>query len=80
MKITDSELKSIICKLSGAAPEQIHDDTALIQDLHLDSLKIVELLAILSEEYMIPVTEEDAMNFHCYKNLYDFTQLAMSEA
>jgi acyl carrier protein len=74
MKITDSELKAIICKLSGAKAEEIHDDTALIEDLQLDSLKIVELLAILSEDHNIPVNEEDAMKFHTYKNLYDFTQ------
>lgn len=74
MKITDEELKSIISKLSGSKSDEIHDDTALIEDLHLDSLKIVELLAILSEEYQLEVTEEDAMNFHTYKDLYDFTQ------
>ncbi|MCL9684705.1 acyl carrier protein [Legionella maioricensis] len=74
MKITDSELKDIVCKLSGSKIDEIQGDTALIEDLHLDSLKIVELLAILSEEYNLPVTEEDAMNFHTYKDLYDFTQ------
>lgn len=74
MNITDQQLKAIVAKLSGAKPEQIHDDTALIEDLHLDSLKIVELLAILSEEYQLEVNEEDAMTFHCYKNLFDFTQ------
>ncbi|WP_454784402.1 acyl carrier protein [Legionella sp. WA2024007413] len=74
MKITENELKNIIAKLSGAKAEEIHDDTALIEDLHLDSLKIVELLAILSEEYNLAVTEEDAMNFHTYKDLFDFTQ------
>jgi acyl carrier protein len=79
MKISDSELKDIICKLSGAKPHEILDDTALIEDLHLDSLKIVELLAILSEEYQLSVSEEDAMNFHSYKNLYDFTQKRQME-
>ncbi|MDR3502072.1 MAG: acyl carrier protein [Legionella sp.] len=74
MKITDSELKEIVCKLAGAKAEEIHDDTALIEDLHLDSLKIVELLAILSETHNLEVTEEDAMNFHTYKDLLDFTQ------
>lgn len=74
MKITDDQLKNIVCKLSGAKADEIHDETALIEDLHLDSLKIVELLAILSEEYNLEVTEEDAMNFHSYKNLFDFTQ------
>lgn len=74
MKITETELKNIIAKLSGTKAEEIHNDTALIEDLHLDSLKIVELLAILSEEYNLTVTEEDAMNFHTYKDLLAFTQ------
>ncbi|GAN30685.1 acyl carrier protein [Legionella pneumophila] len=74
MKITDEELKKIISKLSGSKADDIQDDTALIEDLHLDSLKVVELLAILSEEYQLEVSEEDAMNFHTYKDLYDFTQ------
>ncbi|KGP63973.1 acyl carrier protein [Legionella norrlandica] len=74
MKITDEELKSIISKLSGAKASEIQADTALIEDLHLDSLKIVELLAILGEDYQLEITEEDAMNFHTYKDLYDFTQ------
>ncbi|HHF7368526.1 TPA: acyl carrier protein [Legionella bozemanae] len=74
MKITETELKNIISKLSGTKAEEIHNDTALIEDLHLDSLKIVELLAILSEEYNLTVTEEDAMNFHTYKDLFAFTQ------
>lgn len=74
MKITENELKSIIAKLSGSHADEIHGDTALIEDLHLDSLKIVELLAILSEEYNLTVTEDDAMNFHTYKDLFDFTQ------
>nr|WP_241652229.1 phosphopantetheine-binding protein [Legionella pneumophila] len=67
-------MKKSIRKLSGSKSDDIQDDTALIEDLHLDSLKIVELLAILSEEYQLEVSEEDAMNFHTYKDLYDFTQ------
>lgn len=74
MKITESELKNIIAKLSGSNADDIHDETALIEDLHLDSLKIVELLAVLSEEYNLAVTEDDAMNFHTYKDIFDFTQ------
>ncbi|KTD63626.1 acyl carrier protein [Legionella santicrucis] len=74
MKITEGELKNIIAKLSGSNADEIHDETALIEDLHLDSLKIVELLAILSEEYNLTVTEDDAMNFHTYKDIFDFTQ------
>jgi acyl carrier protein len=74
VKITNDQLKSIVSKLSGTKPEEIKEEMTLIEELHFDSLKIVELLAILSEEYQIEVTEEEAMNFHTYKNLYEFTQ------
>ncbi|WP_133128371.1 acyl carrier protein [Legionella nagasakiensis] len=74
MKLSDGELKKIISRLSGASIQTIDDDTTLIEDLHMDSLKIVELLAILSEEYKLSVTEEDVIKFHTYKDLYDFTQ------
>ncbi|KTD74617.1 acyl carrier protein [Legionella waltersii] len=74
MKITSNQLKQIVSKLSGMKEENIQEEMTLIEDLHFDSLKIVELLAILSEEYQIEVTEDEAMNFHTFKNLYDFTQ------
>jgi len=49
MKITDAELKKIICNLSGAKAEDIHGDTALIEDLHLDSLKLSNSLRFLAK-------------------------------
>lgn len=74
MPVSQNELKTILSRLSGAAADEINDETALIEDLHLDSLKLVELLAILGEDYDMTVNEEDAINFHTFKDLWDFTQ------
>lgn len=76
MKITDNLLKTIISQLTGVVPQKIYPETALVKELHMDSLKIVELLAILNEEYQISVTEKEAMKFYTYQDLLNFTQKA----
>lgn len=76
MKIVDSKLKQVISDLTGTPIESIQDDTEFVKDLRMDSLKLIELLAILSEEYNLSISEDDARQFHTYKNLYDYTQLS----
>jgi len=74
MKIADNDLKKIISELTGASSDSIRDETEFVNDLRMDSLKIIELIAVLTEEYGMKINEEDAMKFHTYKNLYDYAQ------
>ena len=74
MRTNHEQLKSIISELSGHPADNINDDTEFVKDLHMDSLKVVELLSILSEDYNVPITEDDASSLHNYKNLYDYVQ------
>lgn len=74
MSISKTELQQLVGKLSQTGAEQIHDDTLLVGDLHMDSIKIVELLATLSEEHGIEVGEHDAANLNTFQDLYLLTQ------
>lgn len=74
MSISKTELQQLVGKLSQTGTEQIHDDTLLVGDLHMDSIKIVELLATLSEEHGIEVGEHDAANLNTFQDLYLLTQ------
>lgn len=74
MSISKDELKAIVAKICLTEVAIIKDDTQLIGELKMDSIKIVELLAILSEEYEIHATEHDAANFDSFIDLYEFTQ------
>ena len=74
MNITKEELKKIVAKICLIDPEIIKDETLLIGELKMDSIKIVELLATLSEEYDIHATEHDAAQFNKFKDLFEFTQ------
>lgn len=74
MSISKDELKAIVAKICLTQVEAIKDETLLIGELKMDSIKIVELLAILSEEYGIHATEHDAANFNKFSDLFAFTQ------
>lgn len=74
MGISKDELKNMIAKLCAVDPNTIKNETLLVGELKMDSIKIVELLATLHEEYDIHASEEDAANFDSFKDLYEFTQ------
>lgn len=78
MPISSDELKNIMAELCSIEPSEIKDDTLLVADLQMDSIKVVELLAILAEDYDIHATEEDAVNFNSFKDLFEFSQKAGS--
>jgi acyl carrier protein len=74
MKITKEELKKIVAKICLIDATVIKDETLLIGELKMDSIKIVELLATLSEEYDIHAAEHDAAQFNTFKDLFAFTE------
>jgi acyl carrier protein len=64
----------MVAKICLIDKELIKEDTLLFGELKMDSIKIIELLALLSEEYDIHATEHDAANFNTFSDLYAFTQ------
>ena len=69
-----NQIKSIVSRLSGVPEKDIHKDSALIEDLHLDSLKFVELMAIMAEEFQAEIKEEDALNIQTVGQLHQFVE------
>lgn len=65
-----NDLRLKVSHLSGVQIDDIKEDTALIEDLQLSSLKFVELMAIVGEDYGVTINEDDAMNLHTVGNLY----------
>jgi acyl carrier protein len=66
-----ASLKEIISGLSGIKINDIEKESALIEDLALDSLKFVELMAILAEEHQIIIDENDALEIQTVGQLYE---------
>ena len=70
LKNSMDDLKRMCSNLSGVSAAEINERTALVEDLQLSSLKFVELIAIIGEEYGVAIDEDKAMNLQTVGDLY----------
>lgn len=54
-------IKNLICDevLVGINADEINDSSALVEDLHLDSIQMIELITGLENEFDIILEDED---------------------
>ncbi len=76
MSITDevlvSEIKAIIAEITEIEPEKITPEAAFVEDLGMDSMMALEILAAIEKKYNIQIPEEKLMQL---KNLKETTNL-----
>jgi acyl carrier protein len=71
VKIEDS-IKTIIAKVAGFPIEEIHSDIHLRNDLLVDSLKQMEIVARIEHHFGIPLDEGELV---CLETLGEFFDL-----
>lgn len=57
----EKKVKEIVAEVFSVNPQDIKDDTNFVTDLRAKSSDIVELLALLEEEFKIEIPLADAM-------------------
>lgn len=62
----------ILAKQLEIEPEDIHDETRVVDDLGADSLDIVELIMTLEERYNIIITNDQAAELPTIGKIADF--------
>ena len=62
----------ILAKQLEIEPEDIHDETRVVDDLGADSLDIVELIMTLEERYNIIITNDQAAELPTIGRIVDF--------
>ena len=58
-----SELKELIAEILETGPEEIKDDARFVQDIGMDSMMALEVLASLEKKYRIVIPEEELLKF-----------------
>lgn len=56
------QVKQLIASQLQMDPEDITDDSLIMEDLHADSLDIVEILMALEDAFQIEVPDEDIVD------------------
>lgn len=63
-----SELKEMMAEIMETELEEIKDDAQFVQDLGMDSMMALEILASLEKKYKIVIPEEDLLKFTTLNN------------
>ena len=65
------ELRDMMAEIMEAEPEDIKDDAQFVQDLGMDSMMALEVLASLEKKYKIIIPEEELLKFTTLNNTVD---------
>jgi acyl carrier protein len=57
------EIKEMMAEIMEAEPGEIKDDAQFVQDLGMDSMMALEILASLEKKYKIVIPEEELLKF-----------------
>lgn len=68
MQDIESEVKSLIAEVLEKDPSEITPEARFVEDLNMDSMMALEILAGIEKKYKIAIPEEKMMEF---KNLKD---------
>lgn len=58
MSDLESEIRSLIAEIIERKPEEIHPDAKFFEDLGVDSMMALEIMAAMEKKYKIAIPEE----------------------
>ncbi|MBL7156735.1 MAG: acyl carrier protein [Candidatus Omnitrophica bacterium] len=61
MQNLEKEIKSVISEIAEVEPEKITPEANFVEDLGMDSMMALEILASLEKKYKIKIPEENLM-------------------
>jgi len=73
VKVMENEIRTIISEIVEIEPEKITLEASFVEDLGMDSMMALEILAAIEKKYKIQIPEEKLMQL---KNLQETLNLA----
>ncbi|MCM8820054.1 MAG: acyl carrier protein [Candidatus Omnitrophica bacterium] len=73
-KSIESEIKNIIAKILEIEPEKITPDARFVEDLGMDSMMALEIVASIEKKYKISIPEEYLTKLTTLREVVEFTK------
>ena len=70
----DQEVRKLIADIIEMDPEQVPPDAHLVEDLGMDSMMALEILASIEKKFRIKIPEEDLPKITTLKNAIELTK------
>ncbi|OFZ13210.1 MAG: hypothetical protein A2X86_08470 [Bdellovibrionales bacterium GWA2_49_15] len=72
-------LRSLISNICNISPEKISLETHFIKDLKFDSLRSIELIMAIYEEFGIEISKDEGIKLQTVENLLNLLSTKMSQ-
>jgi len=66
-----SEIKKLVADIAEKTPEEITDDAKFSEDLGIDSMMALEIVASIEKKYKVIIPEAEIPNIRSLQNIYD---------
>ncbi len=70
----EERIKEIVCEIVGIAKEEINPEASFMDDMGLDSLRALEILAAIENEYSITIEPENLREMTTLNNVIKLTK------
>ena len=68
----EQEVKEMLSKLTGLDPSEINDNADIVNDLGVDSLKVIEIATSIERTYKVVVKDSELTNLRTVKDAVGF--------
>ena len=68
------EIKKIVSEVSEVPQEQLKEDARFVEDLGIDSMMALEIVANIEKKYKIVIPEEEIPKIRSLKDVYDIME------
>ena len=69
--VLEKELRSLVAEILEIEAERITPDARFVEDLGMDSMMALEILASAEKKYKVQIPEEHLTKVTCLKNLVE---------
>ena len=68
------EIKKIVSEVSEVPQEQLREDARFVEDLGIDSMMALEIVANIEKKYKVVIPEEEIPKIRSLKDVYDIME------
>ena len=73
-RLVDDDVRSLLARILELKPEQIDPDARLVQDLGMDSMMALEIVATLERKYAMVLPEAELANVKTLNSIIDLVK------
>ena len=73
------QAKAIISEITEIPEDELKEDAKFIEDLGVDSMMALEMVAAIEKKYKVVIPEEKIPGIRCLKDIYDILEQQLAK-